>query len=221
MRPARTPIPAPAMPEVLDAVVVLAEARADAAADCPAALSLVRVLDLCFDGDGRDMGDDWPLIELRGVCESLLEERAGRRAEGVAPCAWPLPAEVLYRILFGYLGRALNELYSQGARPKAIYAALRYGNEWLTAAARLAVRDGHKMAKPGGMKLPEAVAGWRGDGGGVVAELLPADPTRPDAPDTVLRLTWADTARLVIQSLPGRARDRTGWEMPDSSVAPD
>lgn len=206
MSAARTPIPA--APEVLDADAILAEARADASDGCADARCLVLAVCLCFGHAGRANK------ALDKACADLLAGRAADRADGIEPPAWPLPVDVLCRSLFVHLEHELPR-----GRGKAIYAALLHGPQWLANAARLAVRDAHLMFRHGGMKVSRAVAGI--EGAAVVAELLPADPTRPDAPEAVLRLTWADTARLIVQSRRGTARDRSGWAVADPAHAPD
>ncbi|MFT7723803.1 MAG: hypothetical protein QM788_13405 [Roseateles sp.] len=102
----------------------------------------------------------------------------------------------------------LCERRAESADPRT-FKAVAPGSEWLKVAARLAARDGHAMRLPGGLKLAPAAF----DGVRLRAQVL-ATPH-----GDVLRLTLEASARLVVQSLPGRFAEVDAAAFPSRRAA--
>lgn len=170
----------------LDAGQVLAEARAAAARGDSAARSLDLVCRLCFVERGSsDDSENWAGAELQAACDEVSASLALHGS---------VPARVLYLMLFYRLGDVLREISEPGSAELRLFLAIHRAAAWLSAAARLEARDGRAMRRPGGLRLTPDVF----DGARLRAQVV-AVPG-----GDVLRLTWEDTARLAVQSLPGR-----------------
>lgn len=177
----------------LDAPSVIARARDAAGYGSLVARSLIRLLESAY----------WPQDLLRAACDELNRiPDAGRlRVLEHAPAQTPLPlseSEVWSRLL-RLIGAALERDPGQAAG-WACFRALSHGRDWLLSAEMVARRDGRAMRQPGGLRLnPSAFNGEQ-----LRAEIV-AGKHMPGAPlGDVLRLTWEDSAHLVVQSMPGR-----------------
>ncbi|MCU7371506.1 hypothetical protein PEC18_11740 [Paucibacter sp. O1-1] len=178
----------------LDAAQVLAEARAVAFNTLdPAACFLVDIIRLCFDTDPQS------LAALERACFLVAKHAEANEVAGIEAEPWPLPQGELFRRLAAYLGYDLKHDRNQ-ARGWACFRALRDGADRLATAAKLETRDGHTMRRPGGLRLaPSAFNGER-----LRAQVLAIGPSLGVPGGDVLRITWEDTGRLVVQSKPGR-----------------
>jgi hypothetical protein len=143
-----------------------------------------------------------PEALLQDACDELTRNPDAGHLPALprdpGPTPWPLPNAELWFRLFNLIGERLRRDPNQ-AIGWACFRACVHGRQWLLDAARLACRDGHLMRQRGGLQLaPSAFDGER-----MRAEIVSSDTGSHERGD-VLRLTWEDTARMVVQSLPGR-----------------
>lgn len=183
-----------AQAEQLDAQQVIADARQDAASGDRTASLLLRVVRVVGDTERAS------LALLEEACASLLHQRR-HDPEWQRDQPWPRPRAELRGWLLGNIGQDLRFGSSLACASRRFHA-LKAGAKWLADAARLARRDGHVMRQPGGLRLAASAF----DDQMLRAEIVPADADTGERGD-VLRLTWEDTGRLVVQSLPGRFAD--------------
>jgi len=186
-------IQAPECPR-LDAAEVLAQARAAAVNDLePTACLLVDVLRLCFPTEAE------AFAALGRACFLVVKHAEADEVAGLEAEPWPLPLPELHWRLVACLGDGLKVDRSQPLG-WACFRALRDGAAWLATAAKLETRDGHVMRRPGGLRLaPAAFGGER-----LRAQVLPVAPSPGVPGGDVLRITWEDNGRRVVQSKPGR-----------------
>jgi hypothetical protein len=183
----------------LDAAEVLEQARASAYGDLePSACLLVDTLRLCFPTEAD------ALAALGEACSFVDKDAEADEAAGLAVERWPLPLAELHRRLVAYVGDALkvDRRLRRDRQPLAwnCFRALRDGAAWLATAAKLEPRDGHVMRRPGGLRLaPSAFGGER-----LRAQMLPVAPSPGVPSGDVLRISWEDNGRRVVQSKPGR-----------------
>lgn len=187
---------APVQAPQLDPAEVLAEARAAAFNDMQAdACRLVDVLRLCFASDAQ------AFAALERACFLLVKECEVNGVAGLDAEPWRLAPGQLFGGLVARLGDELKcDRRAGPALGWACFRALRDGAAHLATAARLEPRDGRAMRKPGGLRLaPSAFGGER-----LRAQVLPVAPSPGVPGGDVLRITWEDNGRLVVQSTPGR-----------------
>lgn len=183
----------------LDAAEVLERARASAYVDLePFACLLVDTMRLCFPTEAD------ALAALGEACSFVVNHAEADEAAGLAAEPWPLPAAELHRRLVACVGDVLkvDRRLMRDRQPLAwnCFRALRDGKAWLATAAKLELRDGHVMRRPGGLRLaPSAFGGER-----LRAQVLPVAPSPGVPSGDVLRISWEDNGRRVVQSKPGR-----------------
>ncbi|MCV2348710.1 hypothetical protein [Paucibacter sp. Y2R2-4] len=166
----------------------------DTAVDLPIARDLIVLLRASYSG----------IALLQAACDALERNPdAGYlplfpKGYDPGPQPWPLSDAALCRRLLNLIGDALKRDPSQ-ARGWACFRALCDGADFLANAAILEPRDGHEMRRPGGLRLsPAAFNGER-----LRAQVLTLPPSPGVPGGEVLRITWEDTGRLVVQSKPG------------------
>lgn len=187
---------APAQAPQLNPADVLADARAAAFNDMQAdAGRLVDVLRLCFATEAQANA------ALGRACFLLVKHCEANEVAGLDAEPWPLAPAELFGGLVARLGDELKcDRRAGPALGWACFRALRDGAAHLATAARLEPRDGHVMRRPGGLRLaPSAFGGER-----LRAQVLPVAPTPGVPGGDVLRITWEDNGRRVVQSKPGR-----------------
>ncbi len=178
----------------LDAAEVLAQARSAAFPDLePAAYLLVEALRLCFPTEAE------AFAALGRACFLVVKQAEANEEAGIEAEPWPLPLPDLHGRLVASLGDGLKKDRSR-CLGWACFRALRDGAGWLATAAKLEKRDGHEMRLPGGLRLaPTAFNGEQ-----LRAQVMAVDPPSGVPGGEVLRITWEDNARRVVQSKPGR-----------------
>lgn len=168
----------------------------------PAACLLVDVLRICFDTDEQASQ------ALQRACFFVDKDAEADDAAGIEAEPWPLPNAVL----FGRLAASIGDEIKQGRqdlrggadRRWARYVALGHGASLLQTAATLEKRDGHLMRRQGGMRLPpSAFKGLR-----LRAQVVAVEPSPGQPGGQALRITWDDSAHLVVQSKPERFSER-------------
>ncbi len=190
---------APGQAPQLNPADVLADARAAAFYDLqPEACRLVSVLRLCFATEAQ------AFAALERACFLLVKHCEADEVAGLDAEPWPLAPRQLFGGLVALLGDELEcDRRAGPALGWACFRALRDGAAHLATAARLEPRDGHVMRRPGGLRLaPSAFGGER-----LRAQVLPVAPSPGVPGGDVLRITWEDNGRLVVQSMPGRFGD--------------